>query len=241
MALRLVDETPDGGVVTEGAVRRSVERGKASLEAAAKEVVWQIKHRAWEVLGYPDWDAMREAEYGGAAFMVPRHERPEIVAQLRAEGMTQQQIADTAGVTQRQVSSDLNRNTSNEGEPAAKVTNSRGQERPATYAPRSQSPRDPEQSAVEAAVAEFPDLAYYAGIGRARAVVDMASDLRLMRERGELDMRLGILRKSIALDKAKRDGTHVPPVMTPGPGMAGRSVAPSSPHCETCTCARGES
>jgi len=65
--------------------------------------------------------------------------------------MSQQQIADTLGVGQKQVSTDLNRNTSNEDDlnthmsneddlnrdtsvedPPPTITNSRGQERPAT-------------------------------------------------------------------------------------------------------------
>jgi len=94
-------------VITEADVRRSVDTARSSLRSAAEEIVWQIEHEAWRVLGYPDWDAMREAEYGGAAFMVPRQERRELVARLRDAGLTQQQIADTAGVAQTTVSADL--------------------------------------------------------------------------------------------------------------------------------------
>lgn len=50
---------------------------------AAEEVVWQIENKAWEALGYPDWEAMRQAEYRGAAVIVPRADRPELVARLR--------------------------------------------------------------------------------------------------------------------------------------------------------------
>jgi hypothetical protein len=213
--------------VTEGLVRASIDRGKASLEDAAREIVWQIKCRAWEVLGYPDWNTMREAEYGGAAFMVPRRERPELVAELRREGLTQQEIADTAGVTQQQVGRDLNTHMRNEDEPAPEVTNSRGQQRPASYAPRAKPQQDEDQdrgqSEVERAVEEFPDLAYYADLGRHRDVVNMAGDLRRFRDRGELDSRLDTLRKSIALDRSKRDGTYKPTPMRPH-------------HCPTCTC-----
>ena len=118
-------------VITQADVRASIRRARKSLEDAAAEIVWQIEMEAWRTLGYSSWTAMREAEYGGAAFMVPSKSRPEIVARLRAKGLTQQEIADTAGVSQRTVSGDLNSNFANEPQ---SVTNSRGQQRPATYA-----------------------------------------------------------------------------------------------------------
>lgn len=68
----------------------------------------------------------------------------------------------------------------------------------------------PTVEAVEAAVTEFPDLAYYASLGNSRDVLDMAGDLHRFRERGELDQRLDNLRRSIAVDRAKRDGSYQP-------------------------------
>lgn len=58
-------------VITPADTRDSIRRAKKSLEAAAKEIVWQIEMEGWRTLGYSSWGAMREAEYGGAAFMVP--------------------------------------------------------------------------------------------------------------------------------------------------------------------------
>ncbi|WP_114202350.1 hypothetical protein [Janibacter anophelis] len=206
--------------ITETDVRSSIDSAKASLEKAAEQIVWQIENRVWTVLGYDSWNEMREAEYGGAAFMVPKAERPELVARMRAQGLTQQEIADTAGVSQTQVQRDLNTQMGND-RPAV-VTNARGQQRPASYqrhmpeAPteeqdaatlaRSQTAR-PEPTVADA-VAEFPDLAYYAGLGHDRDVLNMAGDLRRFRERDELDARLDNLRRAIAVDKAKRDGTY---------------------------------
>jgi hypothetical protein len=66
------------------------------------------------------------------------------------------------------------------------------------------------------AVAEFPDLAHYAETNRAVDALQMAADLRRYRERGELGERLSTLRRSIEIDKAKRDGTYQPtPPTTP--------------------------
>lgn len=183
-------------------VKHSVEKAKASLEQAAEQIVWQIEHQAWTVLGYSDWNAMREGEYGGAAFMVPRAERPELVARMRQSGLTQQEIADTAGISRRTVADDL----LNADSPIETVTNSRGQQRPATYTPRPAP--TPTAATVEQAVEEFPDLQHYVEVGRANDATRMADDLRRFRERGELDDRLDTLRRSIAVDKAKRDGTY---------------------------------
>jgi hypothetical protein len=135
--------------MSEASARASVERARTHLEAAAEEVVRQINGRAWIALGYESWDDMREAEYRGAAVIVPRADRPELVARLRAEGLSQKQIGDTIGVSQRQVSTDLSdvRNSSNVDLPATRV-DSVGREQPTTYAPRAQDV-PPASDAVE--------------------------------------------------------------------------------------------
>ena len=118
-------------VITPADVRASIAHARRSLERAAEEIVWQIEMEAWRTLGYSSWGAMREAEYGGAAFMVPSKSRPELVARIRAKGLTQKEIADTAGVSVGTVNGDLKFSSENdEPEP---ITNSRGQQRPATY------------------------------------------------------------------------------------------------------------
>lgn len=223
-------------------VRESINAAKASLEAAAEQIVWQIENRVWLVLGHADWNAMREQEYGGAAFMVPRAERPELVARMRQAGLTQQEIADTAGVGVGTVNRDLaDFPDGKSAAPPPPITNARGQQRPASYAPRpTPAPRrDPES--VDADVAEFPDLAYYAHSGRAADVPNMAGDLRRFRERGELEERLDILRRSIAVDKAKRDGTYRPGTTAVPDDSGGYRMGPlperASPITRTCpTC-----
>lgn len=195
-----------------GEVRDSVTSAKNSLEAAAEQIVWQIERQAWTVLGYANWNEMREAEYGGAAFMVPKAERPELVARMRRSGLTQQEIADTAGVSRPTVVNDLSSMSEADIEtgPPAPITNTRGQQRPSSYAPRPSAPAAPKQSDVDRAVAEFPDLAFYVEIGESRDAVTTAEDLRRFRDRGQLEERLDNLRRSIAVRRAKRDGTHRP-------------------------------
>lgn len=120
-------------VITPADVRASIARARRSLERAAEEIVWQIEMEAWRTLGYSSWGAMREAEYGGAAFMVPAKNRPELVSRMRAKGLTQQEIADTAGVTDATVRRDLASQPQPTNVGSGSITNSRGQQRPATY------------------------------------------------------------------------------------------------------------
>jgi predicted transcriptional regulator len=79
-------------------VKESVEKARSSLKTSAEEVVWQIENETWTVLGYSDWKAMREAEYGGPAFMVPTAVRGEYVHRLRDFHLTQREIAATMGI-----------------------------------------------------------------------------------------------------------------------------------------------
>lgn len=108
-------------VITPADVRASIARARRSLERAAEEIVWQIEVEAWVTLGYSSWGAMREAEYGGAAFMVPGKSRPEIVRRIKeievgrtarggSKHLTDQEIANTVGVSRRQVQDDLHEN-----------------------------------------------------------------------------------------------------------------------------------
>lgn len=136
-------------VITPELVRASIRRAKRSLEAAAEEIVWQIEREAWRTLGYPTWTAMREAEYGGAAFMVPAKTRPEFVERMRAKGLTQQEIADTAGVSRPTIAADV----ASMSNPDIQVTNSRGQQRPASY-------KRAEPEVVDAEIVEDDDPTY---------------------------------------------------------------------------------
>lgn len=116
-------------VITPALVRESVQNARRNLREAADEIIWQIAMETWRTLGYKSWDEMREAEYGGAAFMVPRKDRQELVGRMRELGLTQEQIAGTAGVARSTVASDI----LNADSDIEKITNSRGQQRPATH------------------------------------------------------------------------------------------------------------
>lgn len=75
------------------------------------------------------------------------------------------------------------------------------------------APRVDHAALADAAVAEFPDLAYYRDEAPdLEHCWRLAESLRTLAARGELDERLGYLRKSIELDRSKRNGTYVPAV-----------------------------
>lgn len=63
-------------VITPADTRASIRRARASLEQAAREIAWQVEMEGHRTLGYSSWGAMREAEYGAAAFMVPSRTHP---------------------------------------------------------------------------------------------------------------------------------------------------------------------
>lgn len=108
-------------IITPELVRKSIKKAIKHLDQAAEQIIWQIEREAWVTLGYRSWNEMREAEYGGIAFMVPGKQRPEIVARIKAievgrtvrgkaKHLTDQEIADTLGVSRSRVQNDLNGN-----------------------------------------------------------------------------------------------------------------------------------
>lgn len=214
-----------------GDVKASVAEARATGSRFFEVICWQIEHEVWTVLGYASWDEMREAEYEGIGVVCPRADRPEIVARMRKAGLTQQQIADTAGVSRPTVASDL----LNADSDIETVINARGQERPATYtkppaprpigevgrgagqtregeepeapvppasepAPSIAVPPRPPVDALADAVAEFPEVAYFAEKGDPGKAIETARNLRGYSER-EQPMRRENLRKWIAADQ----------------------------------------
>lgn len=137
--------------ITEADVDRSIEITQTHLEKAAEQIVWQIKNEVWAIKGYESWDEMREAVYGGVAVIVPRADRPELVARLRALDLSQQQIGDTLGVSQKTVDRDLDGNShlTNTEQPASRV-DSLGRERPTSYTTRSRESDENDPQVVEA-------------------------------------------------------------------------------------------
>ena len=121
-------------VITASEVRESIDRAKAGALTFWREVQWQVENEAWTQLGYESLDQFWDAEYMALNVGIARSDRPELVLSFRKAGQTQQQIAEKLNVNQATVSRDVvNMQMHNHDLPAT-VTNSRGQERPSTYA-----------------------------------------------------------------------------------------------------------
>ena len=122
-------------VVTASEVRESIDRAKAGALTFWQEVQWQVENEAWTALGYESLDQFWDAEYMALNVGIARSDRPELVLSFRKAGQTQQQIADKLNVTDRTIRNDLAAlsSTGSFSGSDATVTNSRGQERPATY------------------------------------------------------------------------------------------------------------
>lgn len=177
-----------------------------TIATAHEEVMPMIREalsrRAWDALGYASPGAYTADKFGGALHRLSVPVRQAVVLELTEAGMSTRAIGPVVGVSHEQVRKDQQRPPVNQLTPASPapdaVTGIDGK----SYA------RPGPRPTVADAVIEFPDLAYYADLGEDRDVLNMAGDLRRFRDRGELDERLDNLRRSIAVDRAKRNGTY---------------------------------
>lgn len=149
MSIEPIDSMDAELMPTKAEANASVERAIDHAEGFWSEIQWQAEHKAWESLGYASFDELWERRYSSLGVRISREERPELVAALRGIGQTQQGIADKLGVNHATVSRDLANANSGSSElrsqptnvdSPATITNSRGQERPASYAPRGVDP-----------------------------------------------------------------------------------------------------
>lgn len=200
-----------------------------------------IERQAHVALGYRSPGEYVADRFGNSLAKLGVHVRREVVRELTEAGLSTRAIAPVVGVNNatvyrdRQVAGVADATPEQEADPEpdapmptirpANVVGIDGK-RYTAPAPRP-APAKPEPTTTLAAdLAEFPDLAHYAETGRADDVPPIATDLRRYRERGELASRLDTLRRSIAVDKAKRDGTYAPtplPAACPTCGQVLRS------------------
>lgn len=139
--------------------RERVERVKAAVSQTREDLVALWRERAWLSLGYASWDDLCDAEFG-VRLALPREERREAVAELRAEGMSTRAIGSALGVNQATVVRDLgSTDASASVDQPARVTSLDGRERPATQPSRTApAPAAPEPFDVEPAIERYPDL-----------------------------------------------------------------------------------
>ena len=131
MTIERLGEVVDAEIIpSKDELLASVERAIGYAEGFWAEILWQVRHRAWESLGYRDFDAMWDDKYARLGVRVSRSERPELVAELRAIGQTKVQISEKTGASRVTIDRDLNVQNVHSRD---SITNSRGQSRPATY------------------------------------------------------------------------------------------------------------
>lgn len=167
-----------------------------------------IERQAHAALGYRSPGEYVADRFGESLSKLGVDVRRAVVHELTAAGLSTRAIAPVVGVSQQQVvrDSQVTRDVSPEPECSrpAPVTGIDGK----TYQ------RLDHRARADEAVAEFPELAYFRDRGEAGDLEHtwrLADSLREFRQRGEYDERIAILRRSIEVDRSKRDGTYVPP------------------------------
>jgi hypothetical protein len=94
-------------ILDEESARAVTNRIRQCVAVAHEEIVHAYKGRAWTAMGYKSWDDYCEGEFGGARLPIPKADRSEVVALLRAEGMSTRAISSAVGVSVGTVHADL--------------------------------------------------------------------------------------------------------------------------------------
>ncbi len=87
--------------------RSLTNRIRQCVAVAHESIVHAYKGRAWTALNYGSWDDYCEAEFGGARLPIPKADRSDVVALLRAEGMSTRAIGSALGLSKDTVHRDL--------------------------------------------------------------------------------------------------------------------------------------
>lgn len=86
--------------------RKLTEEIKTSGDRLWELITQAYLNRAWQSLGYEDWDAYCASEFGESRLQLPREKRQEKVQSLRSAGLTIQAIASVTGAGTSTVSRD---------------------------------------------------------------------------------------------------------------------------------------
>ena len=89
------------------AARALTDSIKSTAERLWRRVCTAYTGRAWQVLGYANWDAYCEAEFGSLRVRLPREERRDVVCSLREAGLSIRAIASATGIDKNTVQTDL--------------------------------------------------------------------------------------------------------------------------------------
>ena len=86
---------------TVSCVRRgsSTHKIKQGLDAAEADIKRAHNVRAWQALGYPNWDIYCKTEFGLCMLRVPMEKRVEMVRSLEMHGLTYAEIGSAMGTS----------------------------------------------------------------------------------------------------------------------------------------------
>lgn len=106
----------------------------------------------WRTLGYPDWSAYVDGEFGAERLRLPAEHRRKAIEELRLAGMSTRAIGSAIGVSKDTVARELSSVSSETDELPERVMSLDGRERPATRPPDPIPPAIAEQ--IEQRIAE---------------------------------------------------------------------------------------
>jgi hypothetical protein len=97
----------DIATVDQQQARALTDRIKVAVEGTWLLIQEAYTSRAWAALGYDNWDAYCNQEFGTARLRLPREERQEVVASLRESGLSVRAIASATGAAYNTVLKDV--------------------------------------------------------------------------------------------------------------------------------------
>lgn len=94
-------------MITEEEARDLTDRIRAGIDDVWDLVVEAHERNAWKALGYPNWDAYHEAEFGDLKVRPSRLDRPQVVQKLRDAEMSTRAIGTAVGASEGTVRGNL--------------------------------------------------------------------------------------------------------------------------------------
>lgn len=85
--------------VSRAEARELTDKIKQGLDAAEADIKRAHNVRAWQALGYPNWDIYCKTEFGLCMLRVPMEKRVEMVRSLEMHGLTYAEIGSAMGTS----------------------------------------------------------------------------------------------------------------------------------------------
>ena len=113
-----------------------IRNGLAAFAVALDSIEVAYRERDWETLGYDDWSAYANGEFGYNRLRIPKAKRAEMVGRL-SDSMSTRGIASVLGLSQSTVTRELAGESKDSADPKVKGTDGKA------YTRRTQRPQAP--------------------------------------------------------------------------------------------------